>query len=144
MTNSTRTGSIEGAGSLATLEKFADRLPALVAVVLRQLVHVHPDEAVHEARVEVTPVLHRVGKCLCATREPGLDRLGQHFAELVQDLRPEIPPGHADPEWQGKACLEQPPLAEVDDAVKPLALVRELTLVDEEPRVRADRSGPPP
>src|SRR5688572_10330445 len=82
---------VEGACSLATFEKLADRLPTFVAVVLRQLVHVHPNEAIRETRVEVTPVLHRVGKGLRTAREPRLDRLGQHFAQLVQDLGTEVP-----------------------------------------------------
>ena len=38
------------------------------------------------------------------------------------------------PSGSGRPGLEQPPLAEVDDLLEPVLRVRELALVDEEPR----------
>src|SRR4029453_2505442 len=61
----------------------------------------------------------------------------QHPGEIVQRLRPEIPPRHVDSERQRQTRLEQPPLAEIDDLAQPFRLVRQLALVDEQARVRS-------
>ena len=69
--------------------------------------------------------------------EAGLDRLVQHPGELVQDVGTKIAPGDVDPERQRQTGLQQPPLAEVDGLPQALRLVGELTLVDQEPGIRA-------
>ena len=49
----------------------------------------------------------------------------------------EVAPRDVDPERERQAGLEEPPLAEVDDVVQAVLLVRELALVDEQPRLCA-------
>jgi len=44
--------------------------PAIVAVIERPLVHIHSDEFVRQARVEVPPELHRILERLLAVIEP--------------------------------------------------------------------------
>jgi hypothetical protein len=50
----------------------------------------------------------------------------------VQHVVPEVAARDVDPERKRQARLEQPPLAEVDDVVEPVRLVRELAFVDQE------------
>ncbi len=52
--------------SLAAAEKLRNRLAALVAVILRQLVDVHADELVGETDVEPAAVLERILERLVA------------------------------------------------------------------------------
>src|SRR5580765_5291082 len=114
----------ESAQLLAAAQELRDGLPALFAVVAREVVHVHADEAVRELGVEATAepqrVLHRLG----TIREPGLDR-------LLQDLGPEVAPCDVDPKRERQTCLQEPPLAEVDDLLQALGGIGELALVDQ-------------
>src|SRR5439155_23015082 len=68
-------GPLEGADRLAAAEQLADRLATFLAVVLRQLVHVHGDETVAEGRVEPAAEAKRVAHRLLAVRQPGGDRI---------------------------------------------------------------------
>ena len=54
----------------------------------------------------------------------------------MQRLVAEVAARDVDPERKRQAGLEQPPLAEVDGRFEAVLLVGELTLVDEEARVR--------
>jgi hypothetical protein len=60
-------------------------------------------------------------------------RLAQHLAHVVQDFGAEVAPGGVHAEREREAGLEQPPLTEVDGLDEPVALERELALVDEQP-----------
>src|SRR5207247_9037902 len=71
-------GLLVGAELLRSAEQLAHRLPPLLAVLARKLVHVHPDEAVGELRVEPAPEPERVFHRLVAVVEPDLDRVAQH------------------------------------------------------------------
>src|SRR5436190_5496623 len=122
---------------LAAPQKLGNGLPPLLAVVAREVVHVHADEAVGEGGVEAAAEPKRVLHRLRPVREPGFDRLLQYLREIVERLRPEIAPRHVDSERQRQARLEQPPLAEVDDLAQPFRLVRELAFVNQQPRVGA-------
>src|SRR5262245_43130150 len=53
-------GPLERADRLAAAHQLADGLATFLAVVLGQLVHVHPDEAVAELGVEAPAELERV------------------------------------------------------------------------------------
>src|SRR5512132_4010509 len=86
-------GRLEGADSLATPEQLADGRAALLAVVLRQLVHVHAYEAVAEREVESAPELQRVEHRLLAVGQPCRDRLAEHLGQLVQPLLAQIAAG---------------------------------------------------
>src|SRR6478736_5615807 len=79
---------------LAAAQELANRAPALFAVVLGQLVHVHADEAVGQLVVEAAPELKRVLERTLSVVEAREDRLGEHVGELTQGLRPEIAPRH--------------------------------------------------
>src|SRR5262249_19690752 len=76
-------GAVEGADRLAAPHQLADRLAALLAVVLRQFVHVHGDETVTELRVEPAADLECVGDRLVTIGEPGRDRFAEHFRQVV-------------------------------------------------------------
>ena len=144
-TRRTRRGpALEGARLLAAAKQLGDGLAALLAVVLGQLVHVHAHEPVRELRRQAPPELEGVLERLVAVLEPCPDRVAQNVGELAERLRAEIAAGDVDPERKRKPGLEEPPLAEVDDALEPLPLVRELAFVDEEPGLGACRSRPPP
>ena len=65
------------------LEQLAHRLPALVAVVVRQLVHVHVDEAVAARVVEAAAEAERVLERLVAVLERGVDRRAQDRGDLA-------------------------------------------------------------
>src|SRR5215831_14172032 len=75
---------------LGALQKLAHRLATFVAVVARELVDVHADEAVGELGVEAAAELERVLHRLLAVVEPGLDRLAQDVGELEQVLRADV------------------------------------------------------
>src|SRR6476659_6929359 len=85
-------GVVVGAEALGALQQLPHGLPALVAVVARQLVDVHTDEAVGELGVQPAAELHRVLHRLFAVVEAGLDRLAQHLRKLEQILCPEVTP----------------------------------------------------
>src|SRR5689334_5145022 len=129
----------EGAELLAAPQQLRDGLPALLAVVARVLVHVHPDEAVGELSVDPSAETERVLHRLSPVVETRLNRLAQHLGELVQDLRAEVAPRDVDPERQRQTGLEKPPLAEVDDLPQTFGAVGELTLVDQQAGVRPAR-----
>ena len=103
-----------------------------------------PTKRSAELGVEPAAELERVLERLVAIVEPGVDRLAQHLRELGSVLVAEVAPGDVDPERQRQTGLEQPPLAEVDDLLQPVGLVRELALVDQEPGVGAARLRPRP
>jgi hypothetical protein len=106
---------------LGALQQLAHGLPALVAVVARQLVDVHADEAVGELGVEPAAELERVLHRLVAVVEPGLDRVAEHVGELEQVLGAEVAPRDVRAQRQRQPGLEQPPLAQVDDLLQPSA-----------------------
>src|SRR5262245_31855118 len=57
-------GRVVDAERLGPVQQLFDSLPALLAVVARQLVDVHADEAVGEVWLEAAAELHRVGQRL--------------------------------------------------------------------------------
>src|SRR5437016_2220649 len=71
-------------------QELGDRLAPLLAVVAREVVHVHADEAVGERRVEPAPEAERVLHRPLAVRETRLDRCAQDLRQVVQLLRPEV------------------------------------------------------
>src|SRR6187401_2194883 len=99
---------------LRACEQLTNRRAPLVAVVLGELVHVHPDEAIGETFVDPATELHRVLHPLLAIREPRTDRLAQDLRQVVQLLLAEVAPGDVDPERQRQTRLGEPPLAEID------------------------------
>src|SRR3954470_23575104 len=99
----------EGTQLLAAAEELLHRLPTLLAVIAREVVHVHGDEAIGELGVEPAAEPERVLHGLGAVGQAGLDRLAQDLGELVQDVGPEVAARHVDPEWKRQTRLEQPP-----------------------------------
>ena len=69
-----------------------DRLPALVPVIVGQLVDVHADEAVGKLDVEAAPVLERVLHRLAPVARARRDRLVQDPESSISFVRPEITP----------------------------------------------------
>ena len=67
--------------------------------------------------------------------EGGVDRRAQHIGQQVETWH--VAPHDVDSERQRHAALVEPPLAEVERLLEPRGRVRELSLVDQEPGVRA-------
>src|SRR5437588_10880316 len=120
----------KGTELLAAPQQLGYGLPALLAVIARVFVHVHPDEAIGELGVEPAPEPERVLHRLRAVLEAGLNRLVQHLGELVQHIWTEVAPGDVDPQRQRQAGLEEPPLAKVNGLPQALGPVGELAFVD--------------
>src|SRR5439155_17088169 len=93
--------------------------------------------------VDSAPELERVLERLRPMVETTLDRLGEHLRYVVERRRAEIAPGDVHAERQGETGLEQPPLAEVENLLKAIALERELALVDQKPGVGTARCDLP-
>ena len=72
-------GRRKGAQLLTAPEQLGHRLAAFLAVVAREVVHVHADEAVGEVVVEATAELLRVRHRASPVREADLDRLAEHL-----------------------------------------------------------------
>src|SRR5690349_14451978 len=123
-------GVREGAQRFGAPQQLLHGLTPLVAVVLRQLVHVHPDEPVGEVRLEPAAELHRIRHRLTAVLEPGPDRLGENRRELGERPLAQVAPRDVCAQRQRQPGLEHPPLAEVEHLREPLGLVGELALVD--------------
>jgi hypothetical protein len=107
------------------------RTTALLTVVLRQLVHVHVDEAVTALGVHAAPEAEGVVECLVAMLEGDVDRLAQQPRDPAHDVVAEIAPGGVHAEGQGQPRLQQPPFPEVEAAFEPMVAIRQLPLVDE-------------
>ena len=112
---------------------------ALVAVVARQLVDVHVDEAVAALGVHAAAEAERVLERLLAMLERGVDRLAQDLRHVARRLLAEVAPHGVDAERKRQARFEQPPLAEVEALLEAFVAVGQLPLVDQQPRVRAAR-----
>src|SRR5215217_1839773 len=132
-------GLFERTDLLAAPEELADGLAALIAVVLREAIHVHADEAVGQATVEPASVLKGIGERLLARLQAGRDRRAKHLGEVVQHVVAEIAARDVDSERKRQSGLQKPPLAEVDHVVEPVRLVRQLALVDEKAGLGASR-----
>src|SRR5438874_995295 len=128
-------GLLVGAELLRPAQQLAHRLPAFLAVVAGELVHVHGDEAIGELGVQAAAELERVLHRLVAVVEPGLDRLAQNVRDVEQRARPEVATRDVRAERQRQPGVQQPPLAEVDDLLEPRIGVGQLALVDQQPRV---------
>ena len=115
---------------LAAAEQLGDGGSALLAVVLRQLVDVHLDEAVGDRLVDAAAELERVLERLVAVLEPAVDRLGEHLGEVVDAV--DVAARDVDAERQRQPRLEQPPLAEVEHLVQADVGERQLALVDQQ------------
>src|SRR5581483_5927612 len=115
--------------------QLANRLPPLVAVVARQVVHVHRDELVAARDVHAPAEAERVVERLVAMRERRVDRLPEDVRHLADDAVAEVAPDRVHPERQRQARLEEPPLAEVEALVQPCVAVGQLALVDQQPRL---------
>src|SRR5215210_3214263 len=85
---------------LGAPEQLPDRLPALVAIVARELVDVHADEAVAELRVETAAELKRVGHRLVAVLEARLYRLAEDHGQVLESLVADVAAGDVHPERQ--------------------------------------------
>ena len=115
--NSTFTGAGTSFACPGLVEEQPDRLPPAVAVVERQVVHVHADEPVGLRLVEPAAELHRVLERLVAMVERVRDAVVQQPRDASRiALGPEIAPDDVAAERQRQpAGAVGPPLAEVDD-----------------------------
>ena len=133
---SVSTGLRERTDRLAAAEQLRDGLPALVAVVLGQLVDVHLDEPVGDRDVDAAAELERVLECLLPVVETALDRVAQDVREIVQPLLSDVPAGDVDTERQRQTGLQEPPLTQVEELDETEVRERQLALVDQETRRR--------
>ena len=67
-------------------------------------------------------------------RERVVDRVVEDRRDGADRVDPETAADRVEAERKRKACLEQPPLAEVEQLVEPVVAVCELALVDEKTR----------
>src|SRR5581483_2513552 len=107
-------------------EELTDRLPALVAEVAREVVHVHADELVAALGVHAATEAERI-----------VDRLAEDGGDLSQGRVAEVAARRVDAERQRQPGLEQPPLPEVEALLEVLVAEGELSLVDEQTRLGA-------
>ena len=119
-----------------------DRHPALVAVVLGELVDVHLDEPIGDGLVDPAAELERILERLVAMVEAAADRLGEHRREVGQ--APDVPARDVDAERQRQARLEQPPFTQIEHLVQAEVGERQLALVDQQPERRRGRTRPRP
>src|SRR5581483_2985995 len=118
-------------------EELTDRLPALVAEVAREVVHVHADELVAALGVHAATEAERIVERLVTVLERSVDRLAQDGGDLSQGRVAEVAARRVDAERQRQPGLEQPPLPEVEALLEVLVAEGELSLVDEQTRLGA-------
>src|SRR5579864_3350314 len=122
---------------MCPLEELAHGLTTFIAIVERELVHVHRDEAVATSVVEAPSEAERVVERIAAVVERGIDRRAQDLRDRPHRIRAEIAADGVHAEWERQPGLEQPPLAEVEALLEPGIGIRELTFVDQETDARA-------
>ena len=108
-----------------------------VAHVEREVVDVHGHEAVGGLFVDAASELHRIRERLVAVREARGDRLPQDGGDVVATF--DVAADADEPERQRQPDVLVPPEPEVEQLGEPGVGVRELALVDEQPRVGAAR-----
>jgi hypothetical protein len=124
---------------LTSAKELRDRLAPLLAVVLRQLVHVHRHEAVGDRSVDPAAELEGVLERVRTVVERTTDRIPQDLAHVVEHVCTQVPPRGVHAERKRQAGLEQPPLAEIEHLDESVALERQLALVNEQPGERSTR-----
>src|SRR5436190_16509782 len=78
------------AGRLGVSQQTPDRLPTTIAIVQREVVDVHPDEAVGAFAIEAAPKLHRVIDGFLAMVETKRDAVVQEARERRDVLFTEV------------------------------------------------------
>src|SRR5881296_3247820 len=109
------------------------------SVVHRIGVDVHPDEPINASWVEAAAVRRRVREGLGAVREAVLNAGLEVAGDVPHQRVSQVATHDIAAERQRQARLVVPPFAEIDPEVQPAVRVRQLALVDEEPRVRPTR-----
>src|SRR5258706_15173065 len=107
-------------------------LPPAFAIIERQIVHVHADEAVGAPLVKSTAELHGIAHGFVTMIEAETDAVVKEAGERRDGRRAELALDDVASKRQRQpAGAIGPPLAEVDDLPKPFVLVRDLTLVNQ-------------
>src|SRR5437667_7479208 len=120
---------------IRSTQQLLDRAPPLLAVVPRQLVHVHVDEPAGGRVVETAREAERIGKCLVTVLQRRLDRLAEHTRKLFDSLN--VPAVGVHPERKRQSRPPKPPLTEIDALHQAGGSVGPLALVDQQPAPRA-------
>src|SRR5213078_4623507 len=129
----------EQARTVGASEQLGYGLSAGRSVVHRVGVDVHPDEPINASLVEAAAVRRRVREGLGAVREAVLNAGLEVAGDVPHQRVSQVATHDVAAERQRQARLVVPPFAEIDPEVQPAVCVRQLALVDEEPRVRPTR-----
>jgi hypothetical protein len=125
-------GDGDDAALVAQFEQLADGLAAVGAVVEGAVVHIHADEAVGQAGVEVAGKLHGVFEGLFAVVEGVLDAVAHGLGDDAHGVGAERAADGVAAQRQHQAGGFAPPDAEVEHLVEAAGGVGELALVDDE------------
>src|SRR3989449_449892 len=120
-------------------EQLGHCLSADRAVVHSVCVDVHPDEPVDAGRVETAAVRRRVCEGLGAVGEAVLNAGLEIACDVAHQRVSQVAAHDVAAKWQRQAGLVVPPFAEIDPEVQPTIGIGELTLVNEDSRLRATR-----
>src|SRR6266568_826825 len=129
----------EQARTVGASEQLGYGLSAGRSVVHRVGVDVHPDEPINASLVEAAAVRRRVREGLGPMREAVLNAGLEVAGDVPHQRVSQVATHDVAAERQRQARLVIPPFAEIDPEVQPAVRVRQLPLVDEEPRVRPAR-----
>src|SRR5437762_5159869 len=110
-----------------------NRLPPALAVIERQTVHVHADEAVRARLIEAAAELHGMAHGFVTMIEAETDAVVKQAGKRRDGRRAELALDDIAAKRQRQpAGAIGPPLSEVDDLPQPFVLVRDLTLVNQQ------------
>src|SRR5579862_523856 len=130
-------GGRDDARRAGLAEKQPDGFPPAFAVVEREVVDVHPDEAIRERGVEVARPAHRMPDARRAIFKAVTDALAQYVRNLLAHGGGDGLADDVAPERERQPRFFLPPFAEVENLGEPFARVRQLAFVDDQPDIRA-------
>src|SRR5207253_944607 len=98
-------------------------------------IHIHADELVRGAAVEIARELHGVFQSFVAMRESVLNALLERTGDGAHQFGTKIAANGVAAQRQGKARHVAPPLATVEDLLQASPAVRKLPFVDDQSRL---------
>src|SRR5439155_8358637 len=116
---------------MSLTKKSADGLAALSAVIEREVIDVHADEAVGTAGVEHARELHRIRQRFIPMIESVLNAFLDVFGNALDRLLTEIALDDVATERQRQSGLLLPPFTEVEHFMKSHLTVRQLAFMDQ-------------
>src|SRR5262249_24746800 len=108
-----------------------DGLPAFVAIVEREVVHIHSNEPVDALRIEAAGELNRIRHRFFTMVEGVLNALPDVFADPLHHFLPQVALNHVAAERKRKTRFLPPPLAEVEHFVQSELAICQLAFVNQ-------------